>query len=219
MGALGILGAIGPNASEAGPDGSAAPGNKQSPTNSIIGQPRYKSVCELIGAAGTAYEQRTGEASALPLPQMAKPGGALRVVILYYRESTRFGDETVFPPHHMVSVDPASAKVVEARPCTPAQFGLALAPGAATRGLGLDPAMPASEFWTRTDRFMELSPTVWALYAERAIRLAPPARAIVAEYDACLRRIAKTPLLPYYEAVAGDFFDWLDKVLGREPKR
>jgi hypothetical protein len=175
----------------------------------------YLPARDLIAASNRASDPRTGDATALPLPRAVRPDRPLRVVVLYYREGMRPGEETVFPPHHQVTLDATTGRVLESTPVTPAALGVARDPGVPTRGFGLDPAMTASEFWERTDRLMELSAPVWALYATGASALDEGNRNLVAEYETCFRRIAKAPLLPYYEAISGDFLAWLARVLGR----
>jgi hypothetical protein len=179
---------------------------------------RYMPARDVIGAASASHQPRTGEAAALPLPRRAQAPHALHVVVLFYREGMRPGEEIVFPPHRMVSVDPVTGSIVESRPSSPAALGVARSPGVPQRGFGLDPAMTASEFWQRTDRFMELSAAVWELYDDGATLLDPVSRGVVAEYDACFRSISKQPLMPYYEAIAKDFFQWLGRVLGRDSR-
>jgi len=59
---------------------------------------------------------------------------------------------------------------------------------------------------------LELSPTVWEAFAIGRIALDPATDAVVKEYYGLFKEIAKKPLIPYYKAVATDFFSWLDKV-------
>ncbi len=73
-------------------------------------------------------------------------------------------------------------------------------------GFGLDPNMTSDEFWNLTDRFFEISPLVWKMYKNESTLKKMD---IIKEYHAIFRRIAKAPLIPYYEAVAPDLFDWL----------
>lgn len=175
----------------------------------MTSQQRFRSAQDVLAAASEAFQPRSGVAAALPLPR--NRGG--QVVVLFYREGMRPGEETVYPPHHQVIVDAATGEVVESRPCTPAELGVAKAPGEPTAGFGLDPSMPVAEFWERVARFRDLSAAVWELYADGALSLDPASRALVDDYSTCLRRVAKAPLLPYYEAVAGDFLDWVEAVL------
>jgi hypothetical protein len=175
----------------------------------MTSQQRFRSARDVLAAASEAHQPRSGEAEALPLPRSR----GVDVVVLYYREGMRPGEETVYPPHHQVTVDAATCEVVESRPCTPAELGVAKATGEPTAGFGLDPSMPAAEFWERMARFRDLSAAVWELYADGVAQLDPSGRALVADYAACLRRVTKAPLTPYYEAVAGDFLEWLERVL------
>ena len=185
----------------------------------MTSEARYISAHEAVGAANGAYDMCTGEAAALPLPRRSEPTRALHVVVLFYEEGMAPGEETVFPPHHVVTVDPATGDVVESRPCSPSDFGVAQAPGAPTQGFGLDPDLTADEFWELKDRFMDLSPAVWELFASEATSLDPADTGVVRRYDACFRRIAKAPLMPYYEAIAGDFLEWMSEVLGERAGR
>ena len=135
---------------------------------------------------------------------------SLRLVVLYYREPSD-GKESVFPPHQMVIVDPRSKEVVESKPCTPREFGVDQEAGQPIEGFGL--RVTVNEFWDRKIRLKEISPTIWDLYAEGNTQLEPEARDLVREYFTCYQRIAKAPLIPYYEAIGEDFFRWIEKVL------
>lgn len=162
---------------------------------------------KIIGRANERHEVMAGEAAALPLPQ--KMGDSVYVVILYYREGVRPGEEVIYPPHFIVTVDASTGDIIKSTTCVPADFGVPRKPGSRTVGFGLDPEMSADVFWDLTDRFMDISSRVWEIYSTKITRLDSRNAKVIREYDSIYRRIAKKPLVPYYRAIAADFFRWL----------
>ena len=171
---------------------------------------RFKPASEIIGLAARHHGIVGGEAHSLPLP--VRKGPALHGVVFFYGEGTRPGEEIIYPPHHVVTIDAESGAIVESRDCIPADFGVSQDPDARTEGFGLDPDLTPDEFWDSFDRFLEISSAVWEIYATGAMSLDPRNVELVREYDSILRRITKEPLRPYCEAIAPDFYEWLGRV-------
>lgn len=172
----------------------------------------YMTASEIVCIATKAYPKGLMTGMAIALPVATKKNSRLQIVVLLYKESTKRGDETIYPPHHILAIDPISGKVLRNEPCTPQMFGLNQAVGIPVVGFGLDPGLSAEVFWKKHDRFMELSPEVWKAYASGASHLTQQGTQLVREYSGIFNIIAKKPLLPYYHAVAADFFKWLDGV-------
>lgn len=173
---------------------------------------RFYSVQELLRRATEVRAHLFGEARAPLLP--GKRDDSIHCIVLYYREGTP-GQEIVYPPHFIVRVDAATGDVVESRAVVPRDLGVSQEPRAPTKGFGLDPDMTGSEYRASKDRFMEISSPVWEIYATGVTTLHGQDADLVREYDTIYRRIAKAPLIPYYEAVAPDFFEWLGTVLAQ----
>lgn len=180
-------------------------GQKTSNTQSL------KSTEEIIYIAHMSYGIHTGVAMTLPLP--IKIGQKLHIIIFFYKEGMRPGEEIVYPPHHKIAIGAATGNVIENTPVTPKNLGVTKDPNIATEGFGLDPSMTADEFWSLVDRFFEISPFVWKIYKTGLTRQSNRDLEVIREYNSIFHRIAKAPLIPYYEAVASDFLEWLSKVL------
>ncbi len=171
---------------------------------------RLKSAEEILYIAQKGYGIRSGDAMTLPMP--TKVGQQVYIIILYYREGMRPGQEIIYPPHHKVLINAASGKVIENSPIRPGDLGVPMAPGTATKGFGLDPKMTPDEFWNLFDRFYFISPTVWEIYQKGNNQLSAQDLKILQEYNSIFYRIGKKPSLPYYTAIASDFLNWLAEV-------
>jgi hypothetical protein len=174
---------------------------------------RLLSVQELLTVAGQTSSRSLPIETATTLPIATMSEGKLRVVILYYKEISRPGtDKKMYPPHHIMVLDPSSGEIIKFEECKPKDFGIDRKPDQAEMGDGLDPKMPGDEFQTKKRRLLEISPSVWEAFASGSTSVDGKSLATVKEYDEIFKRIAKKPLLPYYHAVATDFFEWLAKV-------
>jgi hypothetical protein len=172
----------------------------------------YMTASEIAGIAEAAYADGLSTGMARSLPVAYSKNSRLQIVILFYREPAIKDVERMYPPHHIVAIDPTNGQVMKNGPCTPKMFGFDQAVAAPTQGFGLDPGVSADVFWERYDRFMEISSVVWKAYASGSSDLTQQSTQIVREYYEIFNKIAKKPLLPYYRAVAPDFFKWLEKV-------
>ncbi len=171
------------------------------------------SVQELLTIAGRTSSRTLPVETATTLPLATMSEGKLRVVILYYKESFLPGrDKKIYPPHHIMILDPLTGAVIRFGECKPKDFGLERKPDEPEMGYGLDPKMSGDEFQAKKRRVLEISPAVWEAFASGGAPVDAKTRAIVKEYYDIFKQIAKKPLAPYYHAVAQDFFDWLEKV-------
>ncbi|MFQ5570018.1 MAG: hypothetical protein ACE5G0_10110 [Rhodothermales bacterium] len=167
---------------------------------------------ELSAVSGSTVINVIPEPTAEALPLATRRGRRVQVVFLYYEESMVPGEEVLYPPSYILVLDASTGEVVRFEACSPQTLGVEARADQATVGFGLDPTMPASEFWNLTDRFLDISAIVWAAFAEDASQYDPETLAYIEDYRRIFERIAKVPLVPYYKAVAPDFFRWLDEV-------
>jgi hypothetical protein len=170
---------------------------------------KIKSARELLEIAGATSSQVLPDEIAETLPMASKSAHNLYVIILYYREIPR--KELIYPPHYMMILDAVLGKVVRFEPCTPDSIGVKKPVGIPEEGYGLDPNMSAREFWEKTDRFLDLSKTIWQIYISDNMKMDSQTKNIIKEYYSIFEKIAKKPLLPYYHAIASDFLDWLSR--------
>lgn len=172
----------------------------------------FKSTREIFAIAEKNYQLHVGgEARTLPLP--TKTGETVYIVMLYYLEPYHLGKEIVYPPHRKIVINPATGELVENTEVTPTDFGMSQDAMVPAEGFGLDPDLTSDEFWQLRDRFFKISPLVWEMYKNESTHPRFQDMDILREYHAIFRRIAKAPLVPYYEAIASDMFDWLSSAL------
>lgn len=142
-----------------------------------------------------------------PVPQ--KLGGELSVAIFFFGTSAAGGKFRIYPPHHLMQLDPRSGEVRHFEARTPDQFGVNDAPGQPIAVSEIRPGT-GGEYQLKRTRFLEISPSVWELYSAGSKKIAAHEVALVREYIALFNDVAKASLIPYYKAVAADFFTWLD---------
>ncbi len=147
-----------------------------------------------------------GPALALPLPQKA---GGLVVVFMEYGETVRSGVEELVPPCAVWIVDPERGDVVAREARVPRDFGVEAAPDTVVQGFGLE--VDGETYWAEHDRFLAIAPRVWAAFRDHdtVATLDAETRALLEEHDNLFARIAKKPLLPYYEHVGAEYFAWV----------
>jgi hypothetical protein len=173
---------------------------------------KIRTVKELLEIAGKKVSKVLPIETARNLPVVTREQNHLNMIILYYKESTIPNEQTMYPPHYFIAIDIVTGKVLRFEPCAPKDFGMDKSANVPEQGFGLDPQMTGDEFWDKTDKFLDLSSAVWEVFDSGCNSLGSREVAVVKEYYGIFKRIAKKPLLPYYHAVAQDFFDWLEKV-------
>ena len=136
----------------------------------------------------------------------------LAVTLFFYRTSIGGGKYKIFPPHHIMELDPVTGAVIQFRASTPRDFGISQPPNEPIYAIDFKPKPDpnAKNFFAKAKRFDEISPTVWELYDTGKDNVDPGKRALIQEYRALFNEVAKKPLVPYYTALAPDFFRWLE---------
>ncbi len=167
---------------------------------------------ELLEIARATSSQVLPFQTARSLPLATRSGSTVKVVILYYKESVIPKKEIVYPPHHIMVLDSVSGEIVRFESCSPKDLGVNKPAGVPEEGYGLDPEMSADDFWEKVDRFLDLSRTVWEVFALGTTTVDWKTAIVLREYYSLFRQIAKKPLMPYYQAVAKDFLDWLNRM-------
>ena len=165
----------------------------------------FEPVRSHLAAAAWACEPGAGEALTLPVP--LRSGDAIHLTVLRYGQPVSRVLELVVPPSFRVLLDAETGGVLDAGPCEPRDFGvLEHAPGRRIEGFGLGD-VSGEEFWRALRRLETISPSVWEAFRDR---LSPPS-AEAREYLHLFLRTTYAPLLPYYRAVAPEFFRWLEE--------
>ncbi len=145
----------------------------------------------------------------LMLPK--KPAQQLTVAIFFYRTSIAGGKYKMFPPHYIMELDPVTGNVVQFRQCTPKDFGVtgSLHEPVYVTEFQPKPDPKAKDFFLKNQRFDEISPIVWNMYDAENSVIEPSKKAQVREYQSLFNDIAKKELLPYYNGLTPEFFNWL----------
>lgn len=162
---------------------------------------------EIQKHAGAAAASVLPDEDAETLPVPVREGGALVLLIMYFREKGRPGRRVVTPPHHAMHLDPATGKVLRFWATAPEDLGIEL-PTTPVPGAGVDPKMTSDAFVAKRRRLLELSPELWRAFAQGG-SLDAATRALVQEYHALFLQITKKEVAPFYTGAAPDFFTWV----------
>lgn len=159
-------------------------------------------------ASGLPYGSGMGESSLIPL----KSGFQLQVVIFFHRCWANYGIFTLFPPDHIMKINPVSGKVIQFGKCKHQDFGLkdAADKPLSQTDIRSDPD-PNVKVWKMEDRLNDISPVIWGLYDKGKVISDPKTRGLIREYHSLFSKLGPPALKPYYKAISPDFFAWLEK--------
>ncbi len=178
--------------------------------------PRIKPARELAAVATGASLGRAGDDESLPIAARKKSKSQdLHVVILYHGVDMAPRAERITPPYYAVTVNAVTAEVVDSGPVAPADFGVDQTPHVVIEGFGLDPSMTPERRLASRERLRDISHVEWELYDRKVKNLSDDQLELVRAYDEHFRRIAIAPLLPYYQAIGGDFLLWVLRLAAR----
>jgi hypothetical protein len=173
----------------------------------------FKTAKELVGIADSSsgLPDDTGGMGLL-LPK--KLPRQLVVTLFFYGTSIGGGKSKIYPPHHIMELDPITGAVVQFRACAPRDFGMSQSANEPISVLDFKPKPDpnAKGFFAKATRFNEISPAVWDLYGTGTDMIDPTRKALVKEYRALFNDIVKKELVPYYTNLTPEFFKWLDAV-------
>lgn len=150
------------------------------------------------------------KAAMLPVPMPAK--GSLEALVVYYDETGPPLRRTVHPPTHAMRLDARTGRILDFSATTPERLGIRR-PLVPVVGARIDPAMGGMEFAAKRARLLDLSRDVWCAFEAGGIPDAAAA-ALVREYWKLFLQITKPEVAPFYIGAAGDYFVWLQKVVG-----
>lgn len=173
----------------------------------------YVSAEEIRSTAGTAKSAVLPDEDAATLPIPLRHDHDLVILIMYYREKGLPGRRIVTPPHHAMTLDPTNGRIIRFWSCTPEELGIEL-PVRPLPGSGIDPRMDWKQYAVAQKRFLEISSTVWKLYASTHPPLDAAGLDIVREYRKLFLSITKQEVAPFYVGADRDFFSWLDAASG-----
>lgn len=169
----------------------------------------FLSVRELYRRSGpvASFFLTSGVAATIPVPH---DGGELPgLLVMYYIGNVRPGGGAVLPPHHALTIDGVTGKVLRSWACRPEDLGIdAAAEPLAARLEASVPPLVAAERHGKRERVFDLSPEVWRLFASGAASFTSEEREMVLEYRQTLAQITRADVLRFYAGAASRFFAW-----------
>lgn len=162
----------------------------------------YLSVEKLESIAGKDMRDGGGW---LTSPVVTRKDSKLQYITFVYFLSLPGEPEQVSPPHRLIVLDPTNGAVLRDLPCTPKSLGV-------NKPADVWEESHVSMTWDDLARFKELSPLIWEAFDSGGTKFNVPTTTLIQEYYTLFKKIVAAPLLPYYHAVAPDFFKWLEAV-------
>lgn len=152
-----------------------------------------------------------------PLPIRAD--GRLVAALLYYTGMVESPDKgyQVWPPRFLATLDAMTGRVLALKAVTPASFRLRHAPEKPLGNYLSPPERIGETFLTGQAQMMQALDVLVAAYAFPATTVTPPVREAARRFLQLFPTISESPLQPYYEAMANDFFDYTRQAAGVLP--
>lgn len=146
------------------------------------------------------------------LPVATRGKGGVEALVLFYKIVGPPGRGKPALPSHAMRIDPRTGNVLRFWAATPRELGLG---GAlpSVPGAGMLPD-DVTDFLDARDRFLAISPDVWAAFEAGSTSVDAATQDLVSEYYALFLRITRAPIAPFYVGGAADFFAWIRAVLG-----
>jgi hypothetical protein len=163
-------------------------------------------------AAGRAASKVLPDEIGETMPVVTRTDDGVRAIVLYFRVLGRRPNTRPTLPTHAMLLDPATAQVTSFRAVQPEEIGI-VPPLDPVPGVRVDMS-DMKAYLARRKRFFELSPGVWAAFAQGATNADTATDADVKEYWDLFRQLVNEPVAPYYTSAAKDFFDWVRAVAG-----
>lgn len=180
--------------------------------------PSLKPASELFDLAqrgpGGRLPDETHQSLPIPLPAT---GRVPRVAFLFAPSRLVFGTGLfLFAPSHRAVLDASTGEALGLDRVTPADLGVADAPGQELGRFGLPKDVSPEEFRKAREKLLSAyDRLLGAWFAGEAPREASPAtRAAATELRRTFAIVGEPPLAPYYAAVGKAFFGWVLEVAG-----
>jgi hypothetical protein len=162
---------------------------------------------ETIGSSASAGG---GLRQSLPVPTRRQ--GQLLIAYMYFPSAFKPGLVLLKPPRKVTWLDPSSGKLIALSTVSPADFGLAHPTNEPLPewNFSLPPGMTTKSYAELRNHFFALYNVlfeVWATdpFARGSSALHDAAREFLKIFD----QVSEPPLLPYYDALGRDFFEWV----------
>lgn len=154
--------------------------------------------------AGGAVDDQSRQS--LPIP--VRLDGPVRVAFFYAPAQPLPNVTRLAAPTRVVWLDQAGT-VVRVESVTPQTYGQAVQPGELLGEYRLPSDMAAGQYLSQRERLFGLYDQLVPAGAGQT-NLTPSATQVAArEFVALFTELAEPPLLPYYDALGGDFFTWV----------
>ena len=174
--------------------------------------PTFLSMNQLREAAGRTAQAVLPDEIGETLPVVTRTPEGVRALVLYYRIIGPPRRGTPSLPTHAMYLDPSTGTVTSFRAVNPEDIGIR-PPLDPVPGVHVDMS-DMNAFLARRARFFEISPDVWAAFAQGGASVDATTAETVKEYWDLFRQVVNAPVAPYYTYAAKDFFDWVRAVAG-----
>lgn len=135
------------------------------------------------------------------------------VVVFFYDTSIGGGQWKIFPPHHVMALNPVTGEVENYKAITPSTLGInqRLDVPILAETLSPKPSLDGEKIFQKEDRLKKISPLVWEAYGLGQTQLEPKTKSLLREYSTLFFQLESSPpFIPYYKALSPNFFKWLE---------
>jgi hypothetical protein len=144
----------------------------------------------------------------LPIPKRT-PGGFV-ILFMYYYVSGQTEPPIVEPPHYAMYMNGGTGKVIRFWHCSPTELGISK-PHQTVPGMRPDlrQQISADEYVEKQERFLQLSPVLWKLFADGTSPADAAELSMRREYLDLFRILVAPEEAPFYVQSSPDYFAWL----------
>lgn len=184
----------------------------------MIKRKRFKSVVELeqLAAKEIQFLEGGGPRQSLPVPVRRQRQSLIAFMVYFYAFS--YDMSWVSPPGSVIWLDPISGKLIAKTTVTPADFGQPT-PRSFDESMkewksSMPPGMTAESFDKLNDRLFVLYDMLFEVWATKPSTRSSALHATAREFVKAFDAVSEPPLLPYYNALGHEYFEWVRALAG-----
>jgi len=178
-----------------------------------IAKKRFKSIEELTQLAEReiGFFEGGGPSQSLPVPVRRQRQVLIAFMVYFYAFKPDMS--WVSPPGEVIWLDPVSGKLIAKTNVTPADFGQPT-PRSFDEGMkewkfSMPPGMTVDSFDKLNDRLFVLYDILFEVWATKPSTRSSALHATAREFVKAFDAISEPPLLPYYNALGREYFEWV----------
>ena len=162
--------------------------------------------------ASKVLPDEVGETYPVVTRTQGAPADGVLALVLYYDVLGQRPHTRPSLPTHAMLLDPSTGNVISFRAVKPEDIGVR-PPLDPVPGVNVDMS-DMKAFLARRARFFDLSPEVWAAFAQGGSSVDAATAEKAKEYWDLFRQVVHESVAPYYPSAARDFFDWVRAAAG-----